>query len=188
MSKLAALAAARKKKENEKQIPAESQGSNASITMLEKLGNRAHEDSDVKSPASSRSEDTSSVAIQNATLRQTLRYPSKGREPSPTASPDCETPEEPSHFPSATKDASQEAFAKSTPKAAPSSFAKTMFGPSQDYLSLILEPFQSLDLAVLQPHTSTKAKYDPFAGPSPDDVVMKAQSSSKGSARKAERK
>ncbi|KAL8683520.1 MAG: hypothetical protein Q9186_000560 [Xanthomendoza sp. 1 TL-2023] len=179
MSKLAALAAARKKKENEKQLESEYQESNASVAILDKLGNGTQDETaaDVKNLVSSRPEDISSVAISSAPTRQNRKYPSKRRHLSPEALPAGMTPENQSPLVDARENSAQEATAEPMPKAAPSSFATTMFGSSQDPL---LEPFRSLDFALPQPVSSTKAKRDPFAGPSPDDVVTKAQSSSKG--------
>ncbi|KAL8808476.1 MAG: hypothetical protein Q9182_000027 [Xanthomendoza sp. 2 TL-2023] len=181
MSKLAALAAARKKKENEKQVDADSQGLNASVAILDKLGNRTHNGmADVKDMVSSRPEDTSSVAISSAPTRQSRKYPSKTRHLSPEASPASMSPKEQTPSVDPMNNSAQEAPTASMPKAAPSSFATTMFGASQDPLSSILEPFQGLDFALPHAVNSRKAKHDPFAGPSPDDVVTKAQSFSKG--------
>ncbi|KAL8813496.1 MAG: hypothetical protein Q9200_000231 [Gallowayella weberi] len=180
MSKLAALAAARKKKENEKQVNAESQGLNTSVAILDKLGNRTHtEMAGVKDTVSSRPEETSSVAT-SAPTRQDRKYPSKTRHLSPEVSPASVSPRDQTPSVYSIDKSAQEAATESLPKAAPSSFATTMFGPSQDPLSSILEPFQGLDFALPHPVNSTKAKHDPFAGPSPDDVVAKAQSFSKG--------
>ena len=55
-------------------------------------------------------------------------------------------------------------------QAEPSAFANTMFStPSK--------PFQQSDSVFTLPYNATPiANNDPFAGPSPDDVVMAAQS------------
>ncbi|KAI4281658.1 MAG: hypothetical protein L6R38_003529 [Xanthoria sp. 2 TBL-2021] len=187
ISKLAALAAARKKKENEKHISLESQGSNASVAMLEKLDTRTlnADVSDLKEPASA-GPDTRSVATQSRPTRQGWKYHSKRREISPTASPGKETPKEPPPRASEFGNPAKEATPRSSPTAAPSTFAKTMFGDAQVPLPSVMPPIESLALSF--PRSSgAKAKSDPFAGPSPDDVVAKAQSSSKGSARKAKK-
>lgn len=75
--------------------------------------------------------------------------------------------------------------AQSLPVAVPSTFARTMVGPLQKPLASLAESFQSLSLS-LPRKLDTSTEFDPFAGPSPDDIVTKAQTSSKGSARKAE--
>lgn len=188
ISKLAALAAARKKKENENHISLESQGSIASVAMLERLDTRtlSADASDLKEPASS-GPDTRSVAAQLQPTRQGRKYHSKRRDLSPTASPGKETPKETPPRASECGNPAKEATPRSSPRAAPSTFAKTMFGDAQVPLSSVMPPIQSLALSFPR-HSGAKAKSDPFAGPSPDDVVAKAQSSSKGSARKGEAK
>lgn len=188
ISKLAALAAARKKKENEKHTCAESHESNASVAMLEKLDTRtpSAEASDLKGPANS-GPDTQSVASQSRPTRHGLRYPSKRRDYSPAGSFGKGTPKEAPPHASESENPAKEATPRSNPTAAPSVFAKTMFGDAQDPILSVMPPIQSLALSF--PRSSgAKAKSDPFAGPSPDDVVAKAQSSSKGSARKGEAK
>ncbi|KAL8757299.1 MAG: hypothetical protein Q9199_002325 [Rusavskia elegans] len=180
ISKLAALAAARKKKENENHISLESQGSIASVAMLERLDTRtlSADASDLKEPASSLP-DTRSVAAQSQPTRQGRKYHSKRRDLSPTASPGKETPKEPPPRASECGNPAKEATPRSSPTAAPSTFAKTMFGDAQVPFSSVMPPIQSLALSFPR-NSGAKAKSDPFAGPSPDDVVAKAQSSSKG--------
>ncbi|KAI4110934.1 MAG: hypothetical protein LQ339_000936 [Xanthoria mediterranea] len=180
ISKLAALAAARKKKENEKHPSAESHESNASVAMLEKLDTRtpSAEASDLKGPANS-GPDTRSVASQSQPTGHGLRYPSKRRDLSPAGSSGKGTPKEAPPHASESEDPAKEATPRSNPTAAPSVFAKTMFGDAQEPMPSFMPPIQSLALSF--PRISgAKAKSDPFAGPSPDDVVAKAQSSSKG--------
>ena len=187
ISKLAALAAARRKKENEKNISPESEGSNASVAILETLDRRtrSRDVSNLKGPASSGLEGTPSVAATSVPIRRSRKYPSKRQDLSPSATPGNDTPKEPPPLGSETDDSAQEADPRSTPTAAPSVFAKTMFGGAQDPLPSTLESLWSRTFS-FPGRSGAKAKSDPFAGPSPDDVVAKAQSSSKGSARKAE--
>ncbi|KAL8911755.1 MAG: hypothetical protein Q9171_003147 [Xanthocarpia ochracea] len=181
ISKLAALAAARRKKENEKNISPEPEGSNASIAMLETLDRRARsrDASNLKGPATSGLEDTPSVAASFVPIRRSRKYPSKRQDCSPSATPSNETPKESPPRGSETENSAQEAYPRSTPTAAPSVFAKTVFGDAQNPLPYTPEPLWSRTFS--SPRLSgVKAKSDPFAGPSPDDVVAKAQSSSKG--------
>lgn len=188
MSKLAALAAARKKKENEKHVSGDSQGSNASVTMLEKLNTRTEDSEalDSRVPANV-GRDAPLVLTKPLSIKQSRKYPRKRGDLSLTAPARNDTPEEVATPASGSENSVQGAIPQSNPTATPSTFAKTMFGESQDPLPSAMPPIQSLTLS--SPRAlPANAKIDPFAGPSPDDVVAKAQNSSKGSARKAEAK
>ncbi|KAL8845569.1 MAG: hypothetical protein Q9176_000205 [Flavoplaca citrina] len=180
MSKLAALAAARKKKENDKHVSSDSQASNASVNMLEKL-NTMTEDSEtlgMRAPANF-GRDTPSVQTKPLSINQSRKYPRKRGDLSLTATAGNDTPEEIATPAGGSENSVQEAIPQSNPTASPSTFAKAMFGDTQDPLPSAMPPIQSLTLSsprVLR----ANAKIDPFAGPSPDDVVAKAQNSSKG--------
>ncbi|KAL8895901.1 MAG: hypothetical protein Q9192_003378 [Flavoplaca navasiana] len=179
MSKLAALAAARKKKENGKHVSSDSQGSNASVTMLEKLNTRAEDSEalDLRAPANV-GRDAPLVLTKPLSIKQSRKYPRK-RDLSLTATAGNDTPEEVATPTSGSENSVQEAISQSNPTATPSTFAKTMFGDTQDPLPSAMPPIQSLTLS--SPRAlRANAKIDPFAGPSPDDVVAKAQNSSKG--------
>ncbi|KAL8666818.1 MAG: hypothetical protein Q9202_001058 [Teloschistes flavicans] len=179
-SKLAALAAARKKKENEKQNTSEAQNANTSVALLSKLRNQSpnRETSDAASEStSSRSEVVASVQAQKSPKESERRkYPTRRRE-----SLDAQLSAGGAF--AATKiydarDPVQQAQPPSVPAARPSTFAMTVLGRSQDSQLLLAESFESLVFS-LPPTSQTNAK-NPFSGPSPDDVVIKAQSSSKG--------
>ena len=188
MSKLAALAAARKKKENEKHISSDSQGSNAPVTMLEKLKTRTgnSETSDLREPADV-GRDAPSVLPQPLSTKQSRKYPRKRRDISINTASGTDIPEETSTPASDPENTLEKAIPHPILTATPSTFAKTMFGDNQDPLPSVMPPIQGLTLSSPRP-LCANAKINPFAGPSPDDVVAKAQSSSKGSARKAEAK
>jgi len=173
-SKLAALAAARKKKENQKTDDGQT---TSSVALLDKLGGTSRErNSDTK-------KDSSNLSFQSATAAhttnvQTWRYPA--RQPKDIAPPQAEQPlqvsavaQEPLFGPEAKQQA------EIIPVAAPSAFAQTIAGSS-------LKPeqpvFNSLPHYALQ--NSERHTEFSFAGPSPDDVVVKAQNT-KGASQKA---
>lgn len=60
------------------------------------------------------------------------------------------------------------------PKAVPSKFAKTMFGDSEN---LQKKPDQPMEILYFRVPQAPDANFDAFAGPSPEDIVLKAQSS-----------
>lgn len=170
-SKLAALAAARKKKENQKSE--NGQNATSSVTLLDKLSNKPQQVQLDKAPDESKSGNSSAITEQNL-IEQPKKYPtqkSKGLE-----SPQDDPP-------------AKEAFIKSTPLASPdmerkpeiiptadpSIFARTIFGASTVSQQ---HDIQTLDCCVLGPEIN--AEFD-FAGPSPDDVVVKAQNTKKPS-------
>ena len=171
-SKLAALAAARKKKENQKAEG--SQNATSSVALLDKLSGKPR-------PAKPNSPSLPSPNSLNVVNEQTLdeqqierpRRKSRGRE--------TQEVDQPAKEPFQKLDSSARSDIKTksevTPTARPSVFARTIFG----------------DLAVSQKHnfkfsdyylagSDTHAKFD-FVGPSPDDIVTKAQST-KGSFQK----
>ncbi|KAL8656937.1 MAG: hypothetical protein Q9226_002426 [Calogaya cf. arnoldii] len=129
ISKIAALAAARKKKENEKHVSVESQGSNASVAMLQKLDAKARNGttSDLKEPTNSE-RDAPSVATKLLSTRQSRKYPSKRRDLSPTGTSGNEALGQPPALASESGNSVLEAIPDPNPTAAPSTFARTMFG------------------------------------------------------------
>lgn len=164
-SKLAALAAARKKKENQR--AEDGQNATNSVALLDKLSGKPRQGkpdsaSDISSPKPL-------IAITEQTMNeQPRKYPK--RKSKGLKSPQDDQP-------------AKEAFKKSdslaspdvekqpeiTPAADPSVFAQTIFAApavSQQH------DLQTSDRYVLGP--DTYAEFD-FAGPSPDDVVTKAQ-------------
>jgi elongation factor 1 alpha-like protein len=173
-SKLAALAAARKNKENRKLE--DSKNTTSSVALLNKLGAKPRESRADTLPSSS-SPSPQSVSSGQSTKSQTKRYPPRSQNEN--GSPPKPSAEVASQALVALPSAELEAKPGVTPVAMPSRFARTIFGsPANSH-----EPiFQAVDSYVLQcsePHT----EFD-FAGPSPDDVVRKAQNT-KGPAPKA---
>lgn len=161
-SKLAVLAAARKKKEIQKVEDAEN--ATSSVALLDKLSKPR----EVKPNNASSSSQPSSVGSDPTAHKQSSKFPrrmSKGPE-----NPVHAHPAEKS-FEKSDSSTGQSIEKKSeiTPAARPSIFARTIFGT----------PVLSLQHNVrVSGHylvgPDTDAKFD-FAGPSPDDVVTKAQ-------------
>ncbi|KAL8731723.1 MAG: hypothetical protein Q9181_004191 [Wetmoreana brouardii] len=180
-SKLAALAAARKKKENEKQDSAEPRGANASVALLEKLTNKAQNDepSNGKGLTGSKLEAAVSSEARSSPMLQPRKYSKKRQESLHAVAPGSKDLKSLSSSAYDSGESAPGGSIQSMPTAAPSPFAQTIFGSLHEAQPSLLESFQSLALSL--PQTSRpNAKSSPFAGPSPDDLVTKAQSSSKG--------
>ncbi|KAL4803728.1 hypothetical protein BDV18DRAFT_162738 [Aspergillus unguis] len=178
VSKLAALAAARKKKEGDKAAPAAQAPGDAAqpaepkapLSLRERLASKQTKPSE-KAPS-----------LQSLGKSQPGSLPRKSPEPKTSETPTTgledavkevniendETPE---------KEQEQE---KSTIRAPPSTFAATIVG--DDTRPKMTEPSHlhtnTLDLMQIYGQNLTEP-FD-FAGPSPDDVVLNAQSSAKG--------
>ena len=190
-SKLAALAAARRRKENDKPLE---RTSNSSVALLDSLG-WTRPSSTATNTARGQKEDApkpqaSSLSTHMSVVR---KYPTRRRASTKDDEPDSSRLrlESPKPIVNDTQD---------TPRplailaASPSAFAQTMFGlPSAtsrgfDHLSVQKEssrrPHVTHYALPLTPMTITESSA--FAGPSPDDVVMKAQNS-KGPARGTKR-
>ncbi|KAL8870353.1 MAG: hypothetical protein Q9174_003581 [Haloplaca sp. 1 TL-2023] len=179
-SKLAALAAARKKKENNKLGGHPDQGPKTSAAHLEKPSDISggEKASEFHSHDEYHSGLEALPQVQAQPASQPRKYPKRRRGSSDVIPPESKAPE--TQEPSAdTENSVHKITAPSVPTAKPSMFATTMFAsPQQSHTSLI-DSFQSLKLCLPSiPNTNTKA--NPFAGPSPDDKVIKAQNSSKG--------
>jgi elongation factor 1 alpha-like protein len=178
-SKLAALAAARKKKEEEKQATAEASQSGRSIALLDRLG--ARKENVGTSPVPSNiitvpTEKPNATRFQNRpkTATSPIESPPKpstsqppARQPAPEPAPDL--------------------------RAKPSVFAQTMFGQRTPAIGgVLLQEMEKMDLDPPAPRQEGSmftlpyindpdfAARNPFSGPSPDDVVLRAQN--KGSA------
>ena len=164
-SKLAALAAARRKKENQRAEDA--QTSTSSVALLDKLGGKPRQ---VKpDSASTSSANPLSMVTGQTEYERPGSYPkrqSKGLEPSQHNQPTAE----PSGKSNLLASPDVEKKSEFTPTAKPSVFARTIFGAnavSQQHDAGISDRY------LVGP--GTNAEFD-FAGPSPDDIVTKAQS------------
>ena len=164
-SKLAALAAARKKKE----IQGAENGKNAtsSVALLDKLNHKARQAKPSGAPNLSSSEASSAITEQtvNERTKKDARRKSKVVNCSPIQQPFKKPTEEPISLTSPAIEKKSEII----PTAGPSVFARTIFGaPAVPHP----EDVSHSDCYMIGP--STYAEFD-FAGPSPDDVVTKAQ-------------
>lgn len=176
VSKLAALAAARKKKEQEKSQIDPSQTSTTSVALLDKLGGkksaqRAREDTVQLVSKLAVSDDGSAEQTLEV---QELGYPSRKRKSSITflqSEQDDQDPKRVQFFSSCFPGQKAPIVA---PVAAPSMFARAMFG-----MDATEEPpiKRSKMIFTLPRAPLSYAEIDPFAGPSPDDIVRAAQNS-----------
>ncbi|MCJ1282445.1 Hsp70 suppressor, GTPase facilitates ribosomal subunit dissociation [Xylographa opegraphella] len=175
VSKLAALAAARKKRENEKLNGLDSTPVTSSTALLDKLkiGDQNEESKRIIGETNARSGRTArfnlshTASTSQPTTKEGRKYPAKNpiappEEGPPPQSEEASTPVEdipespPAHL------------------ASPSIFARTMFGSTRTPIPL------TNPSVFFNPYTLNITESDPFAGPSPDDVVANAQNSSKG--------
>ena len=176
VSKLAALAAARRKKESDKTSVVESKQQSSSVTLLDKL-NPSKEAEAEEAANSTRASDsmsgTSKVNDENNMPSQTRRYPLRRRR---SPSPPSEIPQEPLKE---NEPEVQKLHDTTTILANPSMFARTVLGG------------QAMEPSSETLHTDFKLPYikDPnftkstaFTGPSPDDIVSNAQAKGAASA------
>ena len=181
VSKIAALAAARKKKGNDtpKSIP---QRSTTSVALLDKLSGRtpstASNDpvlsvSEAVLPESA-GEDLGLGAPDDVRQRQKREWEISDPQPeverhvkAPRLLPTAFNPSPPVPVPVPVPTVA--------PVATPSKFAKTLFGDSDFWQKrpsvASFQPYYTI------PQDPQFTNYDGFAGPSPDDIVLKAQSS-----------
>ena len=186
-SKLAALAAARRKKENDKPVEG---GSNSSVALLDKLG-RNGPFSAASTVRSVRKEQTTDGQNPSPLTHKLAprKYPSKryaGLDDSEPVVSKARV-ESPKPLDAAPGESSE---SPAIPAALPSAFARTILGlpaaVSRDTdphcaLEDSLHQLHMVDYAL--PHGSlTETESNAFTGPSPDDVILKAQNS-KGPAR-----
>lgn len=183
-SKLAALAAARRQKENDRKA---GDSSSSSLVILDKLYRKDSSTTADPSPGKSEpeiSETTSPKPSSSAARSSALKYPTRKRESVDQSQPKEEASDPRPRRPS---DAELEKRPEPiiAPAAHPSAFAQTMFGlPTERSANEARLPADSSPLDALNslqyalPKTSkTASEPNAFTGPSPDDIVLKAQSS-----------
>ena len=172
-SKLAALAAARKKKEN---VGTAGKEVNSSVALLDKLETRLQTTKIEGQPDQPRIKSPESASkLPDPPLR---RYPAKKRQSSePAETQDRDAKRSQTNLAPGVKDVP---VVVPAPVARPSSFAQTLCGPAASVGSSSQDLKQSSFL--FPAYAKADTENDPFAGPSPDDVVIKAQTS-KGSTR-----
>ncbi|MCJ1387626.1 Hsp70 suppressor, GTPase facilitates ribosomal subunit dissociation [Xylographa bjoerkii] len=176
VSKLAALAAARKKKENEKLSEKDPTAVSNSIALLDRLrigdqpnaeGKRTTEAANDRSGKTARHNLFHTASTNPPAMREARKYPAK----KPKAPPEQATPPPNEEARSPSEDTPEPPPAL---LASPSTFARTMFGSASTSTSVMSSKVS------FSPYTLNIAESNPFAGPSPDDVVASAQNSSKG--------
>lgn len=170
-SKLAALAAARKQKAGE-QASVGDKVSSSSVVLLDKLGKS--KSSDFNDPAS---KTEAAESQMRATSQRLRKYPLKRHHSSDPKSQPIEEPLPDTSLTPQPDELPQEDD-PIVMHSSPSAFAEAIIGESHNTqnapaLSTSYNPFY-LECKINEFST------DPFAGPSPDDVVAKAQSASKG--------
>lgn len=165
-SKLAALAAARKKKENQRGD--DGQNATSSVALLDKLSGKPRQLR--PNSASTLASPQPLSAITEQTVSEAPRRYSR-RKPKVLEFPlDDQPAKEASTKSHSLASSLIERKPEVTPTADPSMFARTIFGATA--------VSQQHDIQTLDRHTlglDTHAEFD-FAGPSPDDVVTKAHS------------
>lgn len=174
VSKLAALAAASKKKASERNLDVSSQSSNTSVALLDRLSrkvatkqndNGTHQTLDL--PVSE-----ALLGGQNPQPRKSTNIAEKRKRQISTLPQGAEPEIKGLQIPS---DPGAMYYGLTipliAPKASPSKFAKTMFGSSGNWHRTPLQ--NSCYSAPRAPDTD----FDAFAGPSPEDIVIKAQNS-----------
>ncbi|KAL9103983.1 MAG: hypothetical protein Q9163_001045, partial [Psora crenata] len=169
-SKLAALAAARRK---EHHTAKNVHSSTSSVALLDKLNLK----SDSPDSALLHNQDSTNKRIPQKTPDPNPRkYVSRQRR-SPTP-PHTDSQSRLTTSPAEAQNTAEITQAMIIPIASPSLFAKAMFGrpPPEPHHVTCLDPSRLLAM----PSNEMNANGDAFADPSPDDVVLRSQSSSKG--------
>ncbi|MCJ1478360.1 Hsp70 suppressor, GTPase facilitates ribosomal subunit dissociation [Lambiella insularis] len=182
VSKLAALAAARKKKENDKSTGDGSKPLTSSIALLDKLsitGKPSTEGKRTTQETSDYAEKRPKIGSSESSLlaspvnREPRRYPAKKPKvpsPVPIQPPDIDKTPDPIE---------DEPEIPPPIAAAPSAFARTMLGTTHASNNPARTRIIPAALS-FSPYALNLTESNPFAGPSPDDIVANAQSSSKG--------
>lgn len=170
-SKLAALAASRKKKE----IPTSaSKETNSSVALLDKLGTK-FQTTRIDGQSTQPQEEGIKIVPQSSDL-PAKRYPTKKRQvPEPAETQNSDPKKAQPGFEAVVQDTP---VVVPAPIACPSNFAQTLLGTS---VAVPRSSTASAQCSTFYPaYTQEHTENDPFTGPSPDDVVIKAQTS-KGS-------
>ena len=177
VSKLAALAAASKKKASERNLDVSSQSSNSSVALLDRLSrkvatkqndNGTHQTLDLPVSEALSGEQSPQPRKGTNTAEKRKRQNSiipQGAEPEIKG---LQSPCDPGAMYYGLT------IPLIAPKASPSKFAETMFGNSGNWQRTPHQPLQNLCYSAPR---APDANFDAFAGPSPEDIVVKAQNS-----------
>lgn len=175
VSKLAALAAARRKRENEKAIEANSEATNSTIMLLDTLSNRR--DHPEKSSFSPVENDRSSTqTIKQDKLHQEKSPKNYATRKSQNSSP---PPKESSEVSEPTLSVNEVPQETAQTLAKPSPLACIVLGSAHGSVDSSYRPQISFFCPAAD-FGLNNAESNPFIGPSPDDIVARAQNLSKG--------
>ena len=171
-SKLAALAAARKKENREPQKGDTTSSSVALLTRLEEVYSPQR-------PVQASNFDGLADVKHSSPHRghEAKRYPVRQRKGSPPSVKRSSLVQVPQLFQNVI-DSKASVQLETVPKATPSTFAKVLLGSVSCRLSPAKTP---LCCRYLSTRSARKTNIAGFTGPSPDDRILKAQQSSKGS-------
>ena len=174
VSKLAALAAARRKKENARST---SDTVTSSVALLDKLGSKMSLETPNEFAVAPKAGTVNSLSpVQADTPKTPRKYPMRERDVlNSNTTKDAINP-----LKRILSEKKKTPELLSVPIALPSAFARTVLGRSFERAPTSGQTNSSCDL-VRSPHQFSfhvaDAKMDAFAEPSPDDVVLKAQTS-----------
>lgn len=173
ISKLAALAAARKKKDQGRSQDGSSGASNTSVALLDRLNGNARSTGETLSRPSSEMQTSEDRKQEPFPAHSDSLYPARIRK--------CSVPKEEEKVAEVLEPPGTEFQELKqlvvVPVAAPSMFAKVMFGMADAVYERQSKRMKTMVFALPQ---GPDAEINPFAGPSPDDEVSRAQQHSKG--------
>ena len=180
VSKLAALAAARKKKENDTSSGSSTQNSTNSVALLDKLsGKTALIKASDESPAILETTNSGTTAFDEATTSQDRKYPVRSLKSSNLSVQADRSVNDLQASESTSTKSKTPVVPTLIPAASPSSFAKTIFGCFDGTQNMPINLLNSSNFFIPR-ESASNTELDPFVGPSPDDIIIKAQNS-KGS-------
>ena len=181
VSKLAALAAARRNRENDK--TSQGPSSHPSVSLLDKLNHKAQRERSLIEKSPKLVESNGADLPENHIRSQDRRYPIRKRKNSSLSEGLSPLSNKNASLEEISAKEDHEAQEKSTPSASPSPFAKTINGISQESRPFCIDSLDTLHFGLTFSFRAD-SKSNAFAEPSPDDIVIKAQNTSKGSTRK----
>ena len=181
VSKLAALAAARKKKENDNPSGSTTQNATNSVVLLDKLSGKTTvtktvDESQLKLKTSGSEPASFEKSAKSQDRKRPVRNP-RSSTPSVQAEKSVSEPQVSEDPPAAPESV---AATVAVLAASPSIFARTMFGSFEKNPKMPINISESSSFFL---PSASNTELNPFAGPSPDDIVIKAQNS-KGWTRK----
>lgn len=172
ISKLAALAAARKKKDQERSQDGFSRASNTSVALLDRLSGKPKGSGETSVRPDSGIQISKDRKPEPIIAHPNPLYPARKRKCSVSKEEKVLEVLEPP-----VPELQELEQLVVVPVAAPSMFAKVMFGMADAVYDRQSKRMKTMIFSLPQ---GPDAEINPFAGPSPDDVVSRAQQHSKG--------